>query len=862
MAQVFWHNLSSQEAVKILRTDIKKGLTEEEVKNRRLEFGENKLLEEKPISQLRIFLEQFQSPLIYILVIAGIMTLVLKEYTDSIVIFGAVILNTIVGFFQENKASKALEEMRKVVKHAATIIREENIKIVDSSELVPGDIFILNPGDKVPADGRIIENHNLKINEMALTGEWLPAAKKADVLSKEKSLADRDNMVYMGTVVEAGVGKGVVIETGNLTEIGKVAEMIKEAKEEKTPLQKRLANFSKIIGVAVALIAVLIFIEGVLTGNTFLEMFVTSVAVAVAAIPEGLPVAMTVILALGMQRILKRKGLVRKLLAAETLGSTSIIATDKTCTLTEGKMQVAGIIPFSKKKGAEDLLLKISILANEAFIENPRDPSDKWIVRGRPTERALLVAGYKAGFTREQIEEKEEKIDEIPFDPTRKFGATLHKISKNTFRIYLVGAPEKLLSLSRIDSRKLKTVNQKLQDFTKKGYRVVGVAYKEIRKYPKDLEEEIKDLNFTGLITLSDPLRKDVKAAMKVCIRAGMRPIIVTGDHKLTARAIANELGFKIKEENILEGKDLDILSDKELIKQLDKIKVFARVEPRHKIRIIEGWQEKGKVVAMTGDGINDAPALKKADIGVALGSGTEVAKETSDLILLNDSFSIIVAAIEEGRAILDNIRKVITYLLSDSFSEVVLIGGALLAGFPLPILPAQILWVNLVEDGLPDIALAFEPKEKDLMEKKPQEKNVPLLNREMKAIIFIIGLITDALLLGLFFWLLNQSHDITYVRTMIFACLTIDSIFYVFSCKSLRRNLWHINPFSNKFLTITVLIGFLMLVSAVYLPPLQALLKTVPLNFADWLIVLSLGLVELILIEATKWFFIVKKLT
>jgi Ca2+-transporting ATPase len=862
MAQIFWHNLSVQESVKILRTDIKNGLSEEEVKNRRAEFGENKLPEEKPLSQLKIFLEQFQSPLIYILLIAGIITLVLKEYTDSIVIFGAVILNTIVGYFQESKASKALKEMKKVVKYAATVAREGNIKVIDSSELVPGDVFILNPGDKVPADGRIIESHNLKTNEMALTGEWLPASKKPESLPREKSLADRDNMVYMGTVVEAGIGKAVVTDTGQRTEIGKVAEMVREAKEEKTPLQKRLANFSKIIGAAIALITVLILIEGVLTGNTFLEMFVTAVAVAVAAIPEGLPVALTVILALGMQRILKRKGLVRKLLAAETLGSTSIIATDKTCTLTEGKMQVAEVIPFDKKKGVEELLFKISVLANESFIENPKEPFEKWIVRGRPTERALLVAGYRAGFTREKIEKKEEKIDEIPFDPTRKYGAALYKISKNTFRIYLVGAPENLLFLSKIDSKKLKAVNQKLQDLTKKGYRVIGLAYKEIRKPPNNLEKEIKNLNFVGLITLRDPLRKDVKVAIKVCIRAGMKPIIVTGDHKFTARAIANELGFKIKEENILEGKDLDMLSDKELVRQLDKVKVFARVEPKHKIRIIEGWQEKGKVVAMTGDGINDAPALKKADIGVALGSGTEVAKETSDLILLNDSFSIIVAAVEEGRAILDNIRKVITYLLSDSFSEVILISGTLLAGFPLPILPAQILWVNLIEDGLPDIALAFEPKEKDLMEQKPQSKDIPLLNREMKAIIFIIGIFTDLLLLGLFFWLWNQNHDIEYVRTMVFGGLAINSLFYIFSCRSLRKNIWHINPFSNKFLVGAVLIGFFMLVFAVYLPPLQVLLKTVSLGIYDWLILFGLGIVNIILIEATKWFFIVKKIT
>jgi len=860
---ILWHNLDAEETVKILRTDIKRGLSEKEVKNRQAEFGLNKLPEEEPLSRLKIFLEQLRSPLIYILIIAGIITLILQEYTDSIVIFGAVVVNTIVGFFQENKASKALRELKRVVKYQSQVVREGNLKVIDSSELVSGDIFILNPGDKVPADGRIIESYNLKINEMVLTGEWLPAKKNSKFLPKEKPLADRDNMVYMGTVVEDGKGKVVAAGIGLETEIGKVAQMVKEAKEEKTPLQKKITKFSKIIGGIIGIIAIIIFIEGIITGNTFIEMFTTSVAVAVAAIPEGLPVAMTVILALGMQRILKRRGLVRKLLAAETLGNTSIIATDKTCTLTEGKMKLTEVFMITKKKNAKTLPLKIALLCNEAFIENPKDLPEKWRVRGRPTEKALLIGAIEAGFNQEEIEETEKKIDEIPFDPVRKYGIALYQLSSKKSIIYLLGAPEKLLELSKTPPKALESFNKKLKELTKNGYRVVGTAYKKIERNEekiKNLEEEIKDLTFAGLIALRDPLRQDVKKAVKTCIRAGMRPIIVTGDHKLTAKAVASELGFKLDEENILEGNDLDELSDEEFESQLNKIRVYARVEPKHKIRIIDAWQKRGEVVAMTGDGINDAPALKKADIGIALGSGTEVAKETSDLILLNDSFSIIVAAIEEGRAILDNIRKVITYLLSDSFSEVILVGGALLAGFPLPILPAQILWVNLIEDGLPDIALAFEPKERDLMRQKPQRKEAPLLTQEMKVIIFIIGIFTDLILLGLFFWLWQKNHDISYVRTMVFAALAINSLFYVFSCKSLRKNLWHINPFSNRFLVGAVVIGFLMLIIAIYLPFLQTLLKTVPLGPFEWLILIGLGLVNIVSIEITKWFFITKK--
>ncbi|MFH1714249.1 MAG: HAD-IC family P-type ATPase, partial [Candidatus Nealsonbacteria bacterium] len=597
-------------------------------------------------------------------------------------------------------------------------------------------------------------------------------------------------------------------------------------------------------------------------GNSFSEMFTTSVAVAVSAIPEGLPVALTVILALGMQRILKKKGLVRKLLAAETLGGTSVIASDKTCTLTEGKMKVAEIFAIDGKKSTKMEVLKVGAVCNEAFIENQKDPQENWVLIGRPTDKALLSEAGAWGINRDLIEKKEEKLNEITFDSARKYAASLHKISKDKFVIYALGAPEKILEFSKIDSEKKKQATEQLARLTGKGFRVVASAKKNLNKYDpqKKLENEMKDLKFLGLIALKDPLRMDAKESIKQVQKAGIRTIIVTGDHKLTAKNIAEELGFKMQKDSLLEGKDLDMLSDKELDNILTKVKVYARVEPKHKIRIVEAWQKRGEVVAMTGDGINDAPALKRADIGVALGSGTEVAKETSDLILLSDNFSIIVSAIEEGRAILDNIRKVITYLLTGSFSEVILIAGALLAGFPLPILPAQILWINLVEDGLPDISLAFEKKEDDLMDRKPQNQNTPLLTKEMKIIIFVIGTITNFMVLGLFFWLMNKGYDIAFVRTVIFVALAVDSLIYVFSLKSLRKNLWHINIFSNKFLLAAVSAGFLLLFTAVYFPPFQTLLKTVPLSLTAWMAIIFLGILQLLLIEAVKWYFIVKK--
>jgi Ca2+-transporting ATPase len=885
-----WHSFPIERTLEELKSQLD-GLTDKETGLRLKKFGLNKLPQEKPFSRVKLFLEQFRSPLIYILLIAGIVTLVLEEYTDTIVIFGAVFLNTIVGYFQENKASQALGKLKKVLKVKTIVFRGGQEKEIGQEKLVPGDIIFLRAGYKVPADGRIIDAHNLKVNESALTGEWLASSKNKEFLSAQTPLADRDNMVYLGTMIENGWGRAVVTETGPRTEIGRLAQMLRETKEKKTPYQTKLAHFSKVVGSIIVAISLTIFIEGMITGRVrFVEMFTTAIAVAVAAIPEGLPVAMTVILALGMQRILKRKGLVRKLASAETLGNTSIILTDKTGTLTKAKMEVAGIYTggqellsdgqrFNQKirrDGQEShiLALKIGLLCNESFIENLDEPMDKWVIRGRPTEKALLLAGIQAGLDKRKLEKKQPKIDQFLFDPTYKYAATLHRLDPENNILYMIGSPEKILAMSSYldnDGRRedllltdFKELEKKYESLTKQGLRVIGAAYRrtEGEEINSVAEERDRKMIFVGFFALHDPLRKETEKAIQLCRQAGMKPIIVTGDHRLTAWAVAKKLGFRIKKENILEGKDLERISDREFEKRFRDIQIYARVEPAQKLRIVQVWQKKGEVVAMTGDGINDAPALKQADIGLALGSGTDVAKEVADLILLTDNFSIIVAAIEEGRAIIDNIRKVITYLLSDSFTEVILIGISLLMGWPLPVLAAQILWVNLIEDGLPNVALAFEPKEKSLMKRRPQGRAMSLLTNEMKILIFIIGLLTDLLLLGLFFYLLRYSdYGLAHVRSVIFAALAVDSLFYIFSCKSLRRNLWQINPFSNKFLIVAWLFGMLMLVTALYLPLFQNLLKTVPLTLFDWQLILVLGLIDIILIEATKWWFIKYKL-
>ena len=849
MAEIFWHNLSKEEVIKTLRSDIDVGLTEKEVEIREREFGKNKLPEEKPPSRLEIFSAQFKSILIFILIVAGFFTLIYKKYTDTIAIFLVVLINTFIGFYQEYRASKILEELKKIVKIEAKVKRDGSQKILDSTELVPGDIVILSAGDKVPADGRVIESQNLKLNEMVLTGEFLPSLKHSQVLPEDTILADRENMVYMGTVVEEGQGKAMVTETGSNTEIGKIAGMIKE-KEKKTPLQKKIRKLGIEIALIVGILVLVIFFVGLTKEKDIFLLFETAVAIVVGAVPEGLPVAITVILALGTQRILRKKGLVRKLASVETLGSTTIICVDKTLTLTEGRMEVDEVI------GDKFLALKTATLTSEAFVENPREPKEKWILRGRPTDRALLEAGIEIGVDKKREFEKK-KIAELPFNPINKFAAALYKENEKEM-LYVCGAPEKILELCILSEKEKKEWQKKLEESAQKGLRIVASANKKIENWDlkiENLQDLCKDLVFTGLITLKDPIRPEVKEAMKICQEAGMRPIIITGDHKLTAKAVAEELGFKIKKENILEGKDLDKLSDKEFEKILPQIQIYARVEPRNKMRIVEAWQERGEVVAMTGDGVNDAPALKKADIGVALGSGTEVAKEASDLVLLNDSFSVIEEAIREGRRVMDNARKAILFMCAECFSEIILVSGAFLFGLPLPILPIQILWQNLIEGSPQGMALAFEPEEKGIMKRKPEEPKIPLIIREIKYLILFGGILTDILLLLTFFLLYKFSnYEISHLRTISFSGLMVGSFFYAFSCKNLRKNIWEYDAFSNKVLNFTIFLGVLLLIAAIYLPIFQVLLDTFPLNFLDWLILLAFGLVNLGLFELIKY--------
>lgn len=896
-----FHSKKIETCFRELKTSAN-GLKQTEADKRLKKHGQNKLAEEKPISRLIILISQFKSPLIYILLIAGFVSLFLRDYIDAGVIFAAVLLNAIIGFFQENKANQALAKLKKLVEHKALVLRSGHEIEIDSSQITTGDIIIIQAGNRIPADARIIEAVNLQINEASLTGESIPSGKNIAPVAQGASLADRENMAYAGTTAVAGTGRAVVCAIGKDTEIGKIAELVKNAEEEQTPLQLRLVKFSKILGIILTSISLLVFVIGIIQGRKLFEMFKTAVALAVASIPEGLAVSVTVILVLGMQQILKRQALTRKLVAVETLGSTTVICVDKTGTLTEGNMHVAHIIVGEKEfelnslgsrqdsveAKAVSLALQTGMMCNNAVIENPDDELSDWRIIGAPTEAALLSAAIQSGLNREQLLKIEPRINELPFASENKFMATLHKKKNNGYIFYEKGAPEKLLNKSikfyhkgkifKLTKDERIKLNKTYEKLTNKGLRVIGMAVRNFTHKPPFLNNKggadgdsadwskiDKNLTFIGFIALKDPLRPEAKETIKICQRAGIRLIIITGDHQLTAQAIAKEAGLKVEAKNVIVGEKLDKISDaklKELVKTTD---IYARVSPHHKLRIVDALQERGEVVAMTGDGINDAPALKAADIGLSLGTGTDIAKETSDIILLDNNFKTIVAAVEQGRVIFSNIRKVITYLISDAFSEIILITGSILFGMPLAILPAQILWINIVNDGLPGLSLAKEKGERNVMKDKPIKTNEPIMNKEMKSIIFGAGIVRDLFILAIFILLYRLGAEITYLRTIFFAILGTKSLLSIFSIRSIGQPIWRINPFSNLYLVGAVGISFVLLLAAIYWTPLQTILSTATLSAAAWMLIIFIGALNVIMIEFVKYWFIshnVKRVT
>lgn len=853
--QPFWA-MKIEEALRALATE-QLGLDGNEAEKRILVFGANIIEEKKRRTGPRLIFSQLKSPLILVLVIAGVITVFLGEWVEAAVIFAAVVINTMLGFWQEAKAENALEVLKSYIRTRARVKREGNEMEIDASGLAPGDIIHIAQGDRVPADGRLIFSQNLSINEAALTGESLPVDKNIQELPAGTGLSERTCMVFSGTLAVEGLGEAVVTATGSHTEFGRIASLVAEKEKEPTPLQRAISRFTMRAGLVLSALVLALFGFGVYSGKEFFEMFVISVAVAVSAVPEGLPVAVTVILAVGVQRLVKKKGIVRRLLAAETLGSTNLILTDKTGTLTQAKMELVGVMPHGDMgQDAEKNILKNALFNIDAIVENPDDSPDAWVAVGKPVEVALIKGALNYGVRFTENFSGVETVDRISFTSVHKFSVSLIH-SDGRSRLVFFGAPEVILQYTDTREEERKKIIEDIERRAFSGERVLGVAIKDYASKEDKIPTEFESLRlkFLGLLSFRDPLRPRVGDAIRRIGEAGARTIIVTGDHQGTAEAVARGLGLVDGKGAVLTGNDLKYLTKEELWARADEVTVYARVTPEDKLMLTRMYQEKGAVVAVTGDGINDAPALEAADIGIAVGSGTDVAKSAADLVILDDNFETIVAAIEEGRKILDNIKKVMVYLLSDSLDELFLIGGALVVGVALPLNALQILFVNFFSDSFPAVALAFEDGI-DGLGKKPRELTRNLFDRKLRFLILIIGASTSALLFALYLYLLNLGLPEDLIRTFIFASFASYTLFLAFSIRSLDRSIFSYNPFSNKYLNCGVGFGIFLTTLAVYLPQLQEILNTVALPPLWVLGVLGVGVINILAVEFGKWIF------
>ena len=854
-----WHKMSSNDVLKTLSTTAN-GLTDADVSSRLLKYGPNEITAKRKTSAFHVFISQFTNFLVIILILASIVSFAVGETLDAAVIAAIIVLNAVFGFLQEMKAEKALESLKKFAVPHTTVIRDKKKAIVDAPRVVPGDILYIEAGSRIPVDARIIEFSNFKVDESVLTGESSPVTKHDNLLG-DVVIADRKNMVFMGTTAVYGSCIAVATGTGMRTEFGKIAETLREG-EEKTPLQKSLEVLGKQIGIIVLLICGLVFATGVLKALPVLEMFLTAVSLAVAAVPEGLPAVVTITLAIGLVRMAKKNSIVRKLPAVETLGAADVICSDKTGTLTKNQMTVRKVyfsgrvldvtgegyatrgefIENGKRAFSDDLktLLETGILCNDASLGES--------VVGDPTEVALIVSAgkYKISDLRETCK----RVHEIHFDSDRKMMSVVYERDGQMI-MYTKGAVEEVLkrcmgvlrngNIEMMTEKDRKEI-QKINDNMASGaLRVLAFAYKKVR----DVDDE-NDLVFAGLQGMIDPPRPEVKSAIAQCREAGIRVVMITGDHKNTAVAIAQELG--LMDGSVLTGVDLESMDDKSLEDVVDSVCVYARVSPEHKVRIASSLKNKGHVVAMTGDGLNDAPALKRADIGIAMGiAGTDVAKEASDMVLTDDNFATIVGAVKEGREIYDNIKKFVYYLLACNTGEVMTIFFAILAGFPLPLLPLQILWMNLITDGLPALALGMEPSEPDTMKRKPRNKHERILNKGSMLYIAAIGVIMTIITLGVFYYYLS---DYTLATTMAFSTLVFLQGAVAVSIRS-RLPIYKIGFLTNRKLVLAVTSIFILQVIAV--DALDAIFKTKALGLSEWLVVVLVTLAFFAILEAAK---------
>jgi len=880
---VRWAEVPPKQIASRLDTDFEIGLSSKRVGELIKRYGHNSLPEKRGLGFLGKVFDQFKSPLVLILLFAGIATIALNQLLDAAVIFIALFINVIIGLFQGERASLAFQKLRDSQEKFASVMRDGKRVTIAAKDLVVGDIAVIEAGMNVPADIRILEANDFSVNESALTGEWATVGKEKGTLKKHVPLAEQYNMAWMGTLVASGYAKGVVVETGEDTQIGAVAEKLLLGDTVTTPIQKNIKKLALFISYFVIAAVILIFFLGLLRGETISEMLLIAIAIAVSVVPEGLPAAVTVVLALGMEKILKRGGLVRNLLAAETLGSTTVILTDKTGTLTEAKMVLSDLITvdsFGKKNDSEETkynteekLLQMAVITSDAFTEQVTE-EEELIVRGRPIERAIVLAGLSRGISQLDLDKRRQRIDFVPFSSEARSSFSLNTCPNHkTNHLYLSGAPEPLLENAThiFSSSGVEPITPEIKEHfrkaqvkgSKEGKRFIAIAYKHVREdmikrtqKGKPSEDILGGLIFAGLLSFTDPVRKDVRGAIKEAKEAGALVVMVTGDNPETALSIAKESGIVEGHiTKVIQGIQIDEWSDKELYENIKKNKVFARVLPSQKLRIVNVLRSSGEVVAMTGDGINDAPALRSADIGVAVGSGTEVAKEASDLVLLNNSFSIIVSAIEEGRRIIDNLRKIVTQSVSTSFGEIFLIGGSLLLGLSIPILPTQILWVNIIEGGLLNFAFAFEPKEDDIMKRKPNSPEASsFITKDVRSLIYIVGTVTGLFTLILFVLLFYVGTPIDELRTLMFITLSLDSIFFTLSLKSFKKPIWKIKLFSNKFLLLSLFVSIATLFLALFVPTLKTILHIVPIERPYIFVLLGVAVFNLLTIELTKY--------
>lgn len=845
----FW-NLSVEKTLTLLKSRIT-GLREKEAKKRLAEFGANLIRGRAGQSRFHLLVEQVKSPLILILLAAATVTGFLHEWLDTGVIVSAVVVNVALGFWQEDKARTILEHLASYIRIRARVRRDDQEREIDASDLVPGDIIHVSQGDRIPADARVLFANSLSVDESILTGESLPVEKSVEPVKVDTSLAERTCVLYGGTLVVEGIGDAVIIATNGATEFGKIAALASQKKPEPTPLQKAISHFSSQLGIILAIVTVALFVLGLWLGHDPAKMFLIAVAVAVSIVPEGLPVALTVILAIGVERLAKKQGVIRKLLAAEALGSTTLILTDKTGTLTQAKMTLTDVIPWNTSTDKADLLAE-AITNMDVVIENPLDPSKKWRLIGRPMETALVRDAAAQGVLLPERLSTIRVADRFPFHSRHKYSLSL--VEEGAERtVILVGAPDIIIPFTTLTAEEQKTLLTQIETRANSGERLLGVAHKPLssKQTAFSLDDRPSGFTFQGLLAFRDPVRLQVKDSIARISKSGVRTIMITGDHPGTATTIGKELGMCSNTSIALTGDQLRKLSPKSLAAQADNVSIYARVTPEQKLDIVRMYQEKGEVVAVTGDGVNDAPALEAADIGIAVGSGTDVAKSAADLVILDDNFETIVLAIEEGRRILGNIRKVLIYLLSSVVDCVLLIGGALLLSIPLPLNPLQILFVNFFSDSFPAIAFAFE-EHNDIHDVRGETKT--LFDNEMKAMIWVLGISSSVLLFLLYVGLLRIGQNPEVVRTFIFASFATYTLLMTFSLRSLQKSILTYNPFSNLYLTAGVGIGIALTLCAVYVPWMQQALHTVALP-SKW--ILGVGVVSLLNmlgVEMIKW--------